>query len=312
MKILFIADIHIKVGQKNVPKDWQINRYKMFFEKVAEVSKTVDLTVLGGDIFDKTPNLEEIELYFELIGNLKSPNNIVFDGNHEATKRGHTFLHKLKSSTELLNSNVEVLTEPCVRFGMDFIPYTHLKTFNPNDFDNTILFTHVRGEILPHVKPEINLTKLERWNIVLAGDLHSYTNCQRNILYPGSPLSVSFHRNPIDNGYIIFDSDTLLHSWHSFGLPQLLRRTVDDQALMIPTDFDHTIYELEGTETELSQIEDNVLLDKKVSRKVRDASLNLSGVDTIPGELRLYLEKVVKLPKEEIDDILGVFNDYIT
>ena len=34
MKILFSADWHIKVGQKNVPREWQINRYKQLFEKL--------------------------------------------------------------------------------------------------------------------------------------------------------------------------------------------------------------------------------------------------------------------------------------
>ena len=37
--ILFTADWHIKLGQKNVPVDWAINRYHFFFETVAELEE---------------------------------------------------------------------------------------------------------------------------------------------------------------------------------------------------------------------------------------------------------------------------------
>ena len=47
------------------------------------------------------------------------------------------------------------------------------------------LFTHVRGEIPPHVKPEVDLDRFEDFPIVFAGDLHAHSNSQRNIVYPG-------------------------------------------------------------------------------------------------------------------------------
>ena len=34
--ILFTADWHIKLGQKNVPVPWACTRYQMFFEQVQE------------------------------------------------------------------------------------------------------------------------------------------------------------------------------------------------------------------------------------------------------------------------------------
>ena len=37
--ILYTADWHIKLGQKNVPVKWATNRYQMFFEQVYEVEK---------------------------------------------------------------------------------------------------------------------------------------------------------------------------------------------------------------------------------------------------------------------------------
>jgi DNA repair exonuclease len=58
-KILFTADWHIKLGQKNVPIGWAKNRYRMFFDQVNEASKDVGLHIIGGDLFDRLPSLED-------------------------------------------------------------------------------------------------------------------------------------------------------------------------------------------------------------------------------------------------------------
>ena len=47
MKILFTADWHIKVGQKNVPETWACERYSRFFKEVHKLEKDVDLHVIG-------------------------------------------------------------------------------------------------------------------------------------------------------------------------------------------------------------------------------------------------------------------------
>ena len=52
MKILFTADWHIKVGQKNVPETWACERYSRFFKEVHKLEKDVYLHVIGGDLFD--------------------------------------------------------------------------------------------------------------------------------------------------------------------------------------------------------------------------------------------------------------------
>jgi len=50
MKILFTADWHIKLGQKNVPMPWACSRYDLFFEVVHELESEVDLHVIGGGL----------------------------------------------------------------------------------------------------------------------------------------------------------------------------------------------------------------------------------------------------------------------
>jgi hypothetical protein len=82
MRILFSADWHIKLGQKNVPTSWARSRYYSFFDKLKELEENVDLHIIGGDIFDRVPTLDELELYFSFVKSAKIE-TIIYDGNHE-------------------------------------------------------------------------------------------------------------------------------------------------------------------------------------------------------------------------------------
>ena len=312
MKVLFTADLHINLTKKNVPTHWQVGRYTSLFDDIEKIviDNDVGLIVLGGDIFDKYPTLEELCLYFDMIRSF-NVETIIFDGNHEATKRGESFLHLLSDVSSAINSHIRILTEPTTIYGMDFIPYTHIKTFNPLDFLGDVLFTHVRGEIKPHVKPEIDLSKLSRWQLVLAGDLHSNSNSQLNIVYPGSPLTVTFHRGKVETGVILFDDVTMELDWIKLKQPQLIRKRVTNEDEMVKTDFDHTIYELEGEARDLSKTKANALLDKKIVRNSHSAELDFSPDDTIEDEIVSYLLDVKGLGQEEVDRVLRRHNDNI-
>jgi len=309
MKILFSADHHIKLGQKNVPRTWQKNRYNMLWRKLHELEEQCDIHIMGGDIFDRLASPEEISMYFDFISECNIP-TFIFDGNHESTKKGQTFLKYLAKASNNVNRNVHIIDGISEINGIDIIPYTHLKAFKPKDFSNRVLCTHVRGNILPHVIEEIDLTKFNGWDVVLAGDLHSYANSQGNILYPGSPLSITFHRNKVDNGVIIFDTETMQHEFIVLGLPQLIRKTVSSKEEVIPTEYDHTIYEITGNLLELSNIDTtSEFIDKKIVNKKNDSVLNLKDI-TLAEELELYLNTIVCLSKEEVLSTMKVFNDY--
>jgi hypothetical protein len=225
-------------------------------------------------------------------------------------KKDTTFLSYLKKSTHRLNPLVSLVDdyyENC-GFGVDIIPYNKLKDYEKHgyNFAGRILCTHVRGEIPPHVKPEVDLDIFSRWDIVLAGDLHSYENSQRNILYPGSPYTTSFHRSPVDTGAIILDVDNLTHEWRKFKLPQLLKRTVSaqDAATATATDFDHTIYEVQGDMQELGELEDSELIASKVLKRDTDSALMLDPEMTLDAEVKEYLTYILELPEPTIDKVL--------
>ena len=310
MKILFTADYHIKLGQKSVPREWATNRYELLFAELYKLEKTVDLHVIGGDLFDRMPTLDELSLYFKYIKDINI-RTIIYPGNHEAVKKDTSFFTNLKEVTKAINPLVEIIDDYYKLEDMDFIPYNKLKEFDPKDFVGRTLFTHVRGEIPPHVSPEIDLKKLKGWELVIAGDLHSHSNSQGNIIYPGSPVTTSFHRNPVDTGVLLFESDTLEWSWLKLKLPQLIRQTVSHPDQMIKTNYHHTIYELEGDVSDLVKVDkDNELLDKKLIKRHNDSALILTPEMTLEDELSEYLQFIMGLNEKKVKEVLGVFHDY--
>jgi len=311
MKILFTADLHIKLGQKNVPILWAKDRYKMLFKKLKELQQECNLFIIGGDIFDRMPTIEELELFFMLIKSCQIE-TYIYSGNHEAVRKNTTFLTNLKDIVHTINNKVQILDDfYSLDYGIDFIPYNKLKDYYPQDIDfhGSILCTHVRGDIPPHVKAEVDLSIFDRWKIVLAGDLHSYDNSQRNILYPGSPVTTSFHRNKVETGVIILDVETLEHEWIKLDLPQLIRKSVQAGDPMPATEYHHTIYEVEGDLSQLGEVQDHELIDKKIVTRDTDTALILSPEMTLQQEIEEYLYYILQLPEETVSDIMKEFNN---
>ena len=303
MKTLFTADLHIKLGQKNVPIDWSINRFNLFIDQLSDMQNKADTLVLGGDIFDRVPTTAELELYFRLISSITIP-CVIYPGNHEALKKNTTFLTHLKEVTTSINSKAVIIDKCCTMYGLDFIPYNHLKDKEWPEPTSKVLCTHVRGEIPPHVKPEIDLTKLDGWDIVLAGDLHSHTNSQRNIVYPGSPYTTSFHRQEVETYAILLDQEEMNTELLEFRLPQLIRKTIKYNESMEPHPFHNIIYELEGSLAELASVESSELLDKKISTAIKDSALMLGSDMTIVEEVKEYLEFILDLNPEEVNSTI--------
>ena len=308
--ILFTADWHIKLGQKNVPMAWACTRYKLFFEKIYELEKDVSLHIIGGDLFDRVPSMDELTLYFDFVKNVKT-RTIIFDGNHEATRKHKTFFTNLKRVTEELNPHVKVITETFYLHDWAILPYAdlHRKNSIEDIEDVDYLFTHVRGEIPPHVTPEVDLSRFDKFKTVFAGDLHAHENTQRNIVYPGSPMTTSFHRNVVKTGYLLIDEVDWSWTWHEFDLPQLLRKTVSSTEEMVQTEWHHTIYEVEGDVSDLSGVKNSDLLDKKVIKRKTEATLILDKEMTIEEELAEYLSYILELEETKVKKIIGVFSD---
>lgn len=317
MKILFTADHHICLRAKNVPRDWALNRYSLFTDKVSELEKTHDIHILGGDIFDRLPTLEELAVFFDWVYRFSIP-TFIYSGNHESETKKKSFLSRLKHVVQQINKNVIIVDEISSGAELGYsdcdfyvVPYEYLKSKTTWEKINTqAVFTHVRGEIPPHVEPEIPLEWLTKYPVVFAGDLHSHKNTQANIVYPGSPMTTSFHReiSKGSNGFLSIESSDWSWTWGDLGLPQLIRKTVSDRSEIVPTEFHHTIYELEGTMDEVAGKVDSDLLDKKIVRRSTEATLILNERMSLMDELVEYLDYVLQI--EDTEKILKVYNEY--
>lgn len=307
---LFIADAHIKLGQKNVPIEWQKNRFKQLAGKINQLDyKTL---IIGGDLLDVAdPTMQEVGLLYDFLKAVSSRPIILIPGNHEMlNKTMDCYIHV---DNMLADLNTRVIREFTSIDGIDYIPYNILKKPLPPS-DNKVAITHVRGAIPPHVEPEVELSKFSHYKVVYAGDLHAKSNSQENLLYPGSPMTTSFHRNESkgENGCYLFNYDEA-PVWIDLGLPQLIRKSVTSADEMVPTPYHHTIYELHGSLEELAKVKGAELLDKKVTQDISaPPTLSMSG--GLTGELAEYLTKVkgVEDPTEYVSlltEIVGSDNN---
>lgn len=322
MRILFSADHHVKLGQKGVPQEWQKNRFIMLATRLDAVYRehNCDLHIIGGDILDvATPSTEELELMYAFLDALKDQSGLIYTGNHEMKSKTISCLFHLADNIfNATAGNWKVITEPYRSPEFDIVDYVELHKKKWKEPESKLCFTHVRGEIPPHVKPEVDLTKFNCYHTVVAGDLHSYKNTQQigdtKLVYPGSPLTTSFHRERTKgtNGCLIIDTDTLEIEWVELGeLPQLIRKTITVDDMMEPDPYDRVIYEVEGDVTELKNIKHSDLLDKKLNTKVtKDAKLDLADLSLLE-ELDLYLRDVQKLPSSVIDKLKARAAKYV-
>lgn len=316
MRILFSADWHIKLGANKVPKGWQTNRFMLLADRLNKVYEEYkcDLHIIGGDILDVAdPSTEELEVMYACLSTMKHQKGIIYTGNHEMLSKTVSCLFHLGTNiSESTAGNWEVY-KSYRSPEFDIIDYVELKKSNWKPSNSNLCFTHVRGNIAPHVEFEVDPSRFGEWPLVVCGDLHSYQNTQvvgdTKFVYPGSPMTTSFHRERTSgaNGVLIIDTDTLGYEWVELGdLPQLLRKTVESSDEMIEDSYDRVIYEVVGNVEDLRKVKDSELLDKRINNKVtKDAKLDL--VDkSVEEELAIYLQEVQGLDTDSISRLVSL------
>lgn len=307
MKFIFVADIHIKLGQKGVNSDWQKARVMKLAEKIVKLyhEKGCDSVIIGGDLLDvANPSIEEVGLMYSFLKALPMPTYLI-PGNHEMVNAKLDCFVYVKEMLQDLG--VFLINEFKTIDGVDFIPYNIIKSKLPSKGAD-IAVTHVRGEIPPHVKPEIDLEVFKQYSLVFCGDLHSYKNSQLNLLYPGSPYTTSFHRGvPTGaNGVFIVDSSTKTYEWVELDMPQLIKVSIQasDVDTYVRSTYHNEILEVSGTLEELAKLE----IDKVDTRKAKEVSkpavVQFKESMTVEDELVEYLYSVKQLKTDDVSGIL--------
>ena len=272
--LLFVADEHVLLRRKGVPAEFEKLRYSQLFEKLLNLSASSSCAAVihGGDLFDRSPTIQETALVVRYLNAVIKPTYII-SGNHEQIKKDTTFLSELSNiiSNPLVTIITDYATYNIDGTNIDFIPFNRLKQFEKEGnsaLNSELLITHVRGCIPPHVTPEVNLGIFDRWKLVLAGDLHSHSNSQRNIVYPGSPLTTSFYRNKPKKGILKVDLDTLSVDFIDLNLPALLKLTVASKDDIVEnTSQDFIAYDIVPKVEAIIEAKEDTVFHKESSRE---------------------------------------------
>jgi DNA repair exonuclease SbcCD nuclease subunit len=314
MKILHVADIHINLHKKKIPYEWQANRFRLLFDKLLELEKECDVTVLAGDIFDRKPEPDEICLFLSYANSVTKP-TLAIPGNHEATTKGNTFLEHFETEHAINNSNFILRTKNdrvlVDGVGFQLFPYGEMQSGNiPKYVPGDILVAHIRGEVPPHITAEFDFNRIAVWPLTLIGDLHfchKYNNYP--VYYSGSPLNTTFDRdNSREYGVNIIEyhnEQDYSVTFKDLSLPKLIRRTVEAGTELKADSFHHVVYEVTGTIDKLSKIQNHELLDKKIAEKPSENSVLDLSDKTLRQELELYLS-FIKV--ENRQDVLNLFD----
>ena len=272
--LLFCADEHVLFRRKGVPADFEKLRYSQLFDQLLNLSASSSCVAVchGGDCFDRAPTIQETALVVRYLNAVIKPTYII-SGNHEQIKKDTTFLSELSNmvSNPLVTIISDFATYNIANIAIDFIPFNRLKQFEKEgntDLNSKLLVTHVRGEIPPHITPEVDLSIFDRWKLVLAGDLHSHSNSQRNIVYPGSPLTTSFYRNKPKKGILKVDLDTLSVDFIDLNLPALLKLTVESKDDIVEnTSQDFIAYDIVPKVEAIIEAKEDTVFHKEASRE---------------------------------------------
>lgn len=313
LKILSSADWHIMLHKKKVPYSWQENRFKLMFKKIHELESLCDVHIISGDVFDKKPEPDEVCLFLSFINAVTVPTFII-PGNHEATKKGESFLEHFNLENTITNPNVKIFTKNTREIvkgqGFQFFPYGEMQTNKiPEYVEGDILVTHIRGEVPPHVTEEFDFEQLREWPLILLGDLHfNHQYKDFPARYPGSPLNTHFDRDAKKKyGVDIIEyngPNNFKVNFIDLELPKLIRKTVKAQEDIVGHDYNHVIYEIVGSIDEISKIKNSDLIDKKITTQPSENSkINLRNM-SILEELEEYLKYI------KVENIEKVLNEY--
>jgi DNA repair exonuclease SbcCD nuclease subunit len=319
-KVLFTADWHINLKRKGSTPEWEKNRMLSMVQQLIDNTSDEPI-IIGGDIFDKIPTLEELDFFLRLMNKFDMFRKVlIYPGNHEMLSKAKSCYPLFEIAFHSVLPSGAIIEKPTNSYEIvpnvfvDILPYTGIKDYskNPDSFKQTskVLLSHFRAEIPPHVKPEIDLESLQRWELVLAGDLHSYSNSQRNILYPGSPVTTSFHREFVDTGYIVIDLETLKHDFIKFAdLPQLVRISITDPKDAVPDAKHCFVYEISGNALDLAEVSTSDLITKKVKMDNKEATLVIAADMSVEAKLKEYFLYVLSLSEEEAEDLVSLYKD---
>lgn len=325
-RFICTGDIHVSI-KKDIPEQWQVNRYHLLFTQLAQdcVREEADL-IIAGDLLDKAaPTLQELQLVFTFFKVLEDAGVLTYliSGNHETISSGKCTFSYLK---DILPGNVSLMSGKTLGIEEDcelhFMSHCDLNFDQGAATDKTqILVTHFRTGVSTYILEELDTEKLcAPYDLVIAGDIHS--NYEKGkLVYTNQPINSCFETKP-DTGGLLLELDQGLASYRRIktNLPSLVQVNCEsvedlDKCIFNTTDFYRvsvtgSLKELRAAKVNLP----NVKLDRlpRISDLVEDYSESESACEEMALDMQLveYLKKV-PYSEDNIQKMLDIWKEVV-
>lgn len=306
------ADIHIWI-RKDVPEEWQMNRYYTLFDKLIELCGEYDADlILAGDLWEKAhPSPEEISLGLRFFRMLREAEITVYavSGNHETFAAGvdtFSFMDMGRGKTVDIyygqNMQVPVQNEYTV---LHLVNHCNLEEYMRlprltnlfGEGNQHILISHFRCNYNQFVREEIDVDALlEPFDLCIAGDIHAPYETGK-LIYTNTPINKEFQRS-VECGVLLLtiDKGTSKVERIPLHLPSLVLVTCTAEEYKELDNLDTVDFykiEVSGTVGELKEITSDSNKVKLVKQPVTDEVLVDIEVDEeeikdVPLEQELY------------------------
>lgn len=226
MRIGCIGDIHLKWWDDKITTDQGIPlRTKELIDAIEYViNKCTELDIedlfLLGDINDTYSHIDAraFNLLQDLFNKYHKTKFHIFSGNHDISSRGELIT---TTAVDILSgpSNVIIYKESCKFLpNVDIVPFNNnlLKTIK-EDSGNDILFSHfsIGGSVITMstgsklLSGDINMRDLDKWKLVILGDIHKPQCINKKIWYTGNLIQLTRAEAGEEKRFLVVDTDSL-------------------------------------------------------------------------------------------------------
>lgn len=316
-KYIISGDWHIKFS-RDLPAQWQLNRYQLLQEKIISLCKEHDADlILSGDVLDRSrPVLQDLNILISLFNSLND-NDIttyLISGNHEGLAEGDStfdYLDVMKTYGIHYDHayEIDLVEEENIRIHM--LSHCTLNTSETYEFTYAegakhILVSHFRPNVNYFIREEIDVESLlEPYNLCIASDIHENFEADK-LIYTNSPLNCSFEKEP-KHGCILLtiDQGEVNVERIKLNLPNMVQISCLSKEYPPETD-DYNFFRIEvtGSLTELRQIENS-------SGNIKVVKVPLVAESYVEGKDEENVEKPLKVELADYMLELGYEEDRI-
>jgi len=322
------ADQHLKVS-KELPLEWQLNRYRLLFKTYVDLCKEhkADLILAGDLLHQSRPNLHETMLVLELLALLDAEGieTHIIAGNHCGLGALGTTLDYFDSVFETSNFITYYPTVDSIFSGnteLVFVGHNQLQNWldaDDSEWQGTrVVFSHFRPTVNFFIQEEIDVEKfLSNCSYCFAGDIHMPTSFyDGKLVYTSAPLNHTFERTPDCGALLVTIEDgKVSHKRIPLTLPNLIQIDTTAEKFEDTLDtFNFYRISVTGTPEDLRQIkttsENTKLLkipelqDTYVESEITEEVKNLSLQDALVEYM-----KELSYTEEKISEMIGILHE---